>query len=198
MDKNQAEQSFAEEIGGRWPDFKLSQVLMEDWLSLFSKFLQSDIKRAASQYVLNFDAYRSPSLSKFREILNSQKKFGVNKPFMDKWPQYFLQCDSRDCKYWGYGTFTSFHIDTQDPNLAMKIIEQQKVRQEEMYGGKWIIITCYDESERRVLINLRSQKNKTTPSTPARRRPQEALQFGVGTIISSVPVQSNPQEEERA
>lgn len=190
MDRSMVDKVFSEQILGRWPDFELSGVLMNDWSDLLCKFSPDDISKAAKQYVLNYSQFKKPDLFKFKEILNAQCRCSeTQKTSVEKWPQYFLQCDSKDCKYWGYGTFVNFYIDTEDPGLSLKLMERQRIKQEEMYGGKWIIITAYDVSERRILINDRSLKNRTVTPATSRHKAREALSFDPQTIISTEPEQ---------
>jgi hypothetical protein len=162
MDKQQADQVFREQILSRWPDFKLSKALMGDWIDLISKFTAEQVSKAIKQYVLNFDSFRNPALNKFREIINAQNQTTQSgwKPKEETWPQYFLQCDTNDCAYWGYGTFTQINMSTNDPSICIKQMQQAKASYIQLYGGHWNIIVCNDLAERELLVKDRSEKNR--------------------------------------
>lgn len=161
MDKITAQQVFKDQIGSRWPDFKLSQVLMNDWICFLTNFSPEDIGRAARQYILNYDAFKQPSLHKFKEILQGFCKVSERqKTKEEKWPQYFLQQDATDCDYWGYGTFAQVFCDCGDPYMQFETVQQAKLKYTSLYGGHWNVIICEDEAQRSLLIKDRANKNR--------------------------------------
>jgi hypothetical protein len=163
MDKQQAQQVFNDEILSRWPEFQLSPAMMGDWISFLSKFTPEQAQKAIRQYVLNFDVFKKPALNKFREIINAQNVVNdFHKKTEEQWPQYFLQCDSSDCPYWGYGTFTQINLDSQDQSACIRQMQQIKLSYISLYGGHWNIIVCNDIAERELLVKDRSEKNRIT------------------------------------
>jgi hypothetical protein len=127
-----------------------------------SKFTPEQVAKAAKQYTLNFDNHKRPALNKFREVINAQNQTVQSgwKPKEEQWPQYFLQCDSTDCAYWGYGTFTQINLDSNDQSACIRQMQKVKASYISLYGGHWNIIICNDGAERAQLVKDRSEKNR--------------------------------------
>lgn len=164
MDRVTADESFKTEILSRWQDFELSGAMLNDWLNLFTRFEPDEIKRAAAQYMLNYDSYKKPQLSKFKDILNAiaAGNFTKKPSYLDNYPYYFLQCTSDDSADWQYGTFTQIYPVADNPDLAMTIMQQEKKRYERMYGGVFIVVVCNSRSDVSALIIDRASKRKLT------------------------------------
>lgn len=184
MDRITAKSVFDNEIGGRWPDFTLSQVLMDDWINFFCKYSPEKIKRAASQYALNYDSFKRPSLCKFREIINAQN-VSTYKDKTEKFPQYFLQQNATDCMYFKYGTFCQFITGTSNPDLNLNNIQVMKQNYTDLYGGDWHVIVCNNEEERSQLIRDRAIKNRKGLNDGL-QRDKTAIGRQVKDIISSI------------
>lgn len=167
MDKIEAEKAFADNIGGRWPEYELSNVLMQDWIDLFKKFQADDISRAAKQYVLNNSQFKKPDLFKFKEILNSQcRVVETNKVQPDVWPKYFLQRESDDCTNWLKGTFMQIEVAVSSPDFALNLVHQEKKRLERWQevrgemkncGGLWKVVVCNDRKDFSMLCQNRTE-----------------------------------------
>lgn len=160
MDSVQADNLFHSEILSRWPEFDLSGALLQDWLSLFKKHQPEDVKRAAAQYVLNYDSYKKPALNKFKEVLNAIAASRCEKKpsHLPDYPHYFLQSNSGDSTVWAFGTFTQIFPVADNPDFAMKIMQQEKKRYEELYGGIFNIVICNNQAEFGLLVKDRAEK----------------------------------------
>jgi hypothetical protein len=181
MDKAQAQQVFKDEILSRWPDLQLSKAIAGDWIYFISNFTPDQVSKAIKQYVLNFDSFKKPALNKFREIINAQNQTVQSgwHPKEEIWPQYFLQQDTKDCPYWGYGCFTQIQPQADDPNLQLKAAQQAKLKFTELYGGHWNVIICNDNQERGLLIQDRSEKNRVSRTVG---------HSGEGTLAVAMPI----------
>lgn len=162
MDKITAQGLFKSQILGRWPDFELSSVLYDDWINLLSKHTPDDVCRAAGQYVLNHDAFKRPSLSKFKEILDAISASNHSSKVIkeEKYPQYYLQQDDKDCKNWAYGTYTAINVPLVNPDIALTYVHSAKERYEQLYGGDWKVVICYNKTQRNNLVKDRATKNR--------------------------------------
>ena len=161
MDRETAQGIFKSQILARWPDFDVTTALFDDWINFITKYTPDDICRAAGQYVLNYDAFKRPSLSKFRELINiitiSSK---VEKAKEEKWPQYFLQQDEPDCISPGYGTLVELGHICDDPACAKSIAEYWLERYETRFKMDYKLVTCNDLEQRCMLLADRSKKNR--------------------------------------
>ena len=148
MDRTKAEAVFTEEILGRWPDFELSRVIYDDWMNLFTKFEPESIKRAAAQYVLNYDSYKKPALNKFKEILNAIcGAMSDKKEKKEIWPKYFLQRESDSEKDYAYGTFTEINVGDISPDEARFESQRTKEYFQSLYGGMFRVIVCNNRDD---------------------------------------------------
>lgn len=156
MDREKARCVFKEEITGRWPDFALSGVLMNDWLVFLMKFEPEDIALAVKRYVLNYDTFKRPSLFKFREIINVQCRQSERaKVELDTYPQYFLRCQG-DCIYFKAGIFMQVCPIADDLAVQMSQVQFFRQKQEQLYGGNWNVIICNNREDIGILIKDRT------------------------------------------
>jgi hypothetical protein len=199
MDKITAQGIFKSQILARWPDFDLSAALYDDWINFLSKYTPDDICRTASQYVLNYDAFKRPSLSKFRELINLiTLKTAVLKSKVEKWPQYFLQQDNY--KWWkpGYGTLIELGHLHDNPDIALNIAKTWQQQYQEnfkitnkdksyYYTAEWNLVVCKDLEERTVLIKDRSKKNRPDLLTKGNENDStDTLSKELGKITDSI------------
>lgn len=161
MDRETAQGIFKSQILARWPDFDVTTALFDDWINFITKYTPDDICRAAGQYVLNYDAFKRPSLSKFREIMNliTRKSF-IEKAYVEKWPQYFLQQDEPDCISPGYGTLVELGHICDDPACAMAYAQGAKEGYEQRNRVDYKLVICNDLEQRCMLLADRSKKNR--------------------------------------
>lgn len=189
MNRETAHGVFKSQIIARWPDFKLSPAILDDWINLFTKFNPDDICRAASQYVLNYECMMRPSLAKFKEVLNAVSLINrIEKSKEEKWPQYFLQQDDPKAKLFKYGTFTAINVPTVNPDMARTYIETAKERFQSSYGGDWKAIICNNRQDVIVLIEDRTKKcwqQFLEREQNERQKSEESIAENVRKIIDS-------------
>ena len=186
MDKITAQGIFKSQILGRWPDFELSQALYDDWINFIAKYTPDDICRAASQYTLNYDTFKRPLLSKFKDVVNALKRTHyIEKAKEERWPQYFLQQDDPKVTRPAYGTLIELGHIIDNPDCALSYAQGYKEGYEERTKTEYKLVVCKDLQQRAILLKDRSEKNRIKKENQ-NGQPKESIAESIRQIKDSL------------
>jgi hypothetical protein len=135
----------AEEILGRWTDWKPTPMQLADWLKAFTGYSCEEAKNAIGEYAQVYELFNQPKLNLMVKLLDKQaQNRQKNKP-VQRTPVvlYYIKCIENSERPFKVGQKIDFY-GPADKNIDMtklcKEAEENRISCGNLYGGRWTIL----------------------------------------------------------